>query len=86
MVNLLLTIAGSITLLSIAISMVRFIKGPSSADRIIAFDVISVSSIALIALIAVISERIIYLDVALVYGILGFLGVIVVARYLEKGL
>jgi len=86
MVNLLLTIAGSITLLSIAISMVRFIKGPSSADRIIAFDVISVSSIALIAFIAVISERIIYLDVALVYGILGFLGVIVVARYLEKGL
>ncbi len=86
MVNLLLTIAVSITLLSIVISMVRFIKGPTSVDRVIAFDVISVSSIALIAFIAVLQSRIIYMDVALVYGILGFLGVIVVARYLEKGM
>jgi multicomponent Na+:H+ antiporter subunit F len=86
MVNLLLTIAVSITLLSIAISMVRFVKGPSSVDRVIAFDVMSVSSIALIAFIAVLQSRIIYMDVALVYGILGFLGVIVVARYLEKGM
>ncbi|MCD6090396.1 MAG: hypothetical protein J7J72_02735 [Bacteroidales bacterium] len=81
-----LTIAVSITLLSIVVSMVRFIKGPSSADRIVAFDVISVSSVALIAFIAALTNRIIYMDVALVYGILGFLGVIVVARYLERGL
>ncbi|MBN2236091.1 MAG: hypothetical protein JW729_00940 [Bacteroidales bacterium] len=86
MVNILLTIAVSITLLSIVITMVRFIKGPTNVDRIIAFDVMSVSSIALIAFIAVLSNRIIYMDVALVYGILGFLGVIVVARYLERGL
>jgi len=86
MVNIMLTIAVSITLLSIVVSMVRFIKGPSSADRIVAFDVISVSSVALIAFIAALTNRIIYMDVALVYGILGFLGVIVVARYLERGL
>ncbi len=86
MVNILLTIAVSITLLSIVVTMVRFIIGPSSVDRIIAFDVMSVSSIALIAFMAALSNRIIYMDVALVYGILGFLGVIVVARYLEKGL
>jgi multicomponent Na+:H+ antiporter subunit F len=86
MVNLMLSIAISITLLSIAITMVRFIKGPSSVDRIISFDVMSVSSIALIAFIAALNNRIIYIDVALVYGILGFLGVIVVARYLERGL
>jgi len=86
MVNLLITIAISITLLSIVISMVRFIKGPTRVDRVIAFDVMSVANIALIAFIAVLANRIIYMDVALVYGILGFLGVIVVARYLEKGL
>jgi len=86
MVNTMIIIAVSITLLSIVVSMVRFIKGPSSADRIVAFDVMSVSSIALIAFIAALTNRIIYMDVALVYGILGFLGVIVVARYLERGL
>jgi multicomponent Na+:H+ antiporter subunit F len=86
MVNILIIIAISITLLSIAVSMLRFILGPSPVDRVIAFDVMSVSSIALIAFISVVSKRVIYMDVALVYGILGFLGVIVVARYLEKGM
>ncbi|MCD6178499.1 MAG: hypothetical protein J7K39_01210 [Bacteroidales bacterium] len=86
MVNTMIIIAVSITLLSIVVSMVRFILGPTSADRIVAFDVMSVSSVALIAFIAALSNRIIYMDVALVYGILGFLGVIIVARYLEKGL
>ena len=42
-------------------------------------------AIAVIALLAHIADRYIYLDVALVYGLLSFLGVLAVARYLEKG-
>ena len=86
MVNTLLLIAVSITLLSLLISLVRFVLGPEKVNRIIAFDVMSVSSIALIAFISAISNRIIYLDVALIYGILGFIGVLIVARYIERGL
>lgn len=86
MVSTILTIAAAIILLSIALSALRFIKGPSIVDRVIAFDVMTISSIAIIALIAFLNNRIIYLDVAIVYGLLSFLGVIVVARYIEKGL
>ena len=86
MVNILLYIAGSLILLGMLTALWRFIKGPSSADRIMAFDVMTVTSIALIALIAVFNNRIIYLDVALVYALLSFTGVIVVARFIEKGL
>ena len=39
-----------------------------------------------IALYAHVSGRFIYLDVALVYGVLSFLAVLAVARYLERGL
>lgn len=85
MASLLLQIAAGITLLSMVISMYRFIKGPHKVDRIISFDVMSVSSIALIGFISALSGKMIYLDVALVYGILGFLGVIIIAKYLEKG-
>ena len=46
----------------------------------------TISSLAIIAGIAYFSDRVIYLDIAMVYGILSFLGVLVVARYLEKGL
>jgi len=85
MANLLIEIAAGITLLSMTISMYRFVKGPHKVDRIISFDVMAISSIALIGFISALSEKVIYLDVALVYGILGFLGVIIVARFLEKG-
>lgn len=86
MAKILLDIAISITLLSLLVSLIRFILGPEKVNRIIAFDVISVTGIAVIAYIAALSQRIIYMDIALVYGILGFIGVIIVARYIEKGL
>ena len=86
MVEIILYIAGGLILLGMLTALWRFVKGPSSADRIMAFDVMTVTSIALIGLIAFFNERIIYLDVALVYGLLSFTGVIVIARFLEKGL
>lgn len=72
-------------LLSIILSIIRFVKGPGYTDRVIAFDVMTISSLAIIAGVAYLSNRIIYLDIAMVYGILSFLGVLIVARYLEKG-
>jgi multicomponent Na+:H+ antiporter subunit F len=86
MVNTILSIALGIMLLSVILSLIRFIKGPCYTDRVIAFDVMTISSLAIIAGIAYMTNRIIYLDIAMVYGILSFLGVLVVARYLEKGL
>lgn len=86
MVKIILFVAGGFILLGMLTALWRFIKGPSSADRIMAFDVMTVTSIALIALIALFNNRIIYLDIALVYGLLSFTGVIVIARFIEKGL
>lgn len=86
MINTVLTIAMIIMLVSIILALIRFIKGPSYADRVIAFDVMTIASLALIAGIAYMNQRIIYLDIAIVYGILSFIGVLIVARYLEKGL
>jgi multicomponent Na+:H+ antiporter subunit F len=46
----------------------------------------NIISVSLIAMITLFSGRIIYIDVALIYGLLSFLGVIIIARYLEKSL
>ena len=51
-----------------------------------AFDVLTIIAITGILLTALVAGRGIYLDVALIYALLSFLGVIVVARYLEGGL
>ncbi len=86
MVNTILTIAVAIILLSIAITLIRFVIGKTSVDRVIAFDVMTVGSIAFIGILAYLTQRVIYLDVAIVYGLLGFLAVIIIAKYLEKSL
>ncbi len=86
MVSKILFASAIIMLLAIMLSLYRFIKGPTAPDRLVAYDVMTVSSLALIALIAYLASRIIYLDVAIVYGLLSFLGVIIVSRYFERGL
>ena len=86
MVNTILTTALVIILLSIIITTIRFIKGSTSVDRVIAFDVMTISSIAMIAILAYLAQRIIYIDIAIVYGLLSFLAVIIIAKYLEKSL
>lgn len=84
--DMILMVALGITLLSMGIVLLRFIVGPTLLDRVVAFDVVGIISISLIAILAHLLERFIYIDVAIVYGLLSFLGVLVVARYWERGL
>lgn len=86
MAELLIIIAALLTGVALLLALARFAMGPSPADRIVAFDVLTIGSITGIVLSALAEGRGIYLDVALVYALLSFLGVIVVARYLERGL
>ena len=71
---------------AIVFGIVRLVIGPETVDRVVAIDLLTIITIALIALLAHHAQRYIYLDVALVYGLLSFLGVLAVARYLEKGI
>lgn len=86
MAEFLIYLAAMMTGVALLLALVRFVKGPSTADRVIAFDVLTIIGISVIALLALLEGRGIYLDVALVYALLSFLGVIVVARYIERGL
>ena len=79
-------IAGMIALAGIVISFVRLIIGPTAADRTVALDAMTIITISLIALLGYMLQRKIYLDVAMVYALISFIGVVAVARYLERGL
>ncbi len=79
-------IAVGIMTLAMLLATVRFVKGPSVVDRVVAFDSLTISSLVIISVIAMLSNRMIYFDVAIVYGLLSFIGVIVVAKYIQKGL
>ena len=86
MADIIYTISAIIAVLAMIIAFLRMIVGPTIADRTVSLDVMTIISISVIVYIAAISKRIIYLDVAMVYALISFIGVVVVARYLEKGL
>jgi multicomponent Na+:H+ antiporter subunit F len=80
-----LIVAAILISLGVLFGVLRLILGRSVVDRVAAVDMLTVVSISLIALYAHVADRFIYLDVALVYGVLSFLAVLAVARYLERG-
>ncbi|MFP4483350.1 MAG: monovalent cation/H+ antiporter complex subunit F [Spirochaetota bacterium] len=86
MVESVFWVAGGIAVAAVILAFTRVLAGPSAADRTVGLDGMTVISISIIAFIAVVSGRVIYIDVALVYGLVSFLGVVAVARYLERGL
>jgi multicomponent Na+:H+ antiporter subunit F len=72
--------------LGMIFSAIRFVKGPTAADRTVAMDTLTTIGVAALVLLGYMFQRFIYVDVALVYAVLGFIGVIVIARYLEGAL
>ncbi|MCK4549365.1 MAG: cation:proton antiporter [Candidatus Krumholzibacteria bacterium] len=70
----------------IIIATIRLFKGPSAPDRAIALDTMTLISISSIVLVALFAGRVIYLDAAMVYAVLSFIGVVAMARHIEGGL
>ena len=75
----------AVLLLAVAIgfSVIRLVLGPTSLDRLVAADTLAVITTAGLAGLAAVFDNPIYLDVALVYGTLAFVGTVAIARAIE---
>jgi multicomponent Na+:H+ antiporter subunit F len=73
-------------LLSLAIlfTVVRIVRGPTLADRILGLDLITTLGIGFVGVIAIKTGFTLYVDIAIALGIVGFLSTIALARYLLR--
>jgi len=71
--------------LSLALALVRLVRGPDVTDRILALDTLYVNSAALLVLygLKLGVER--YYEAALLIAMLGFLTTVVLSKYLTRG-
>ncbi|WP_048152910.1 monovalent cation/H+ antiporter complex subunit F [Methanolacinia paynteri] len=74
-------VAGILCLL-IIIAMVRLVKGPTAPDRVVAFDVINTLTVGLFIVIGVGYEELFFVEVAIVYALLSFVGTLFIAKYI----
>ena len=73
-----------VLLISIALALVRLIKGPGAADRVVALDLISMLIVAFLATESIYAGETSFLDVAIAYALIAFLGTVALARFLMR--
>ena len=72
--------------ISLILAFIRLIKGPSSFDRVVAFDCCLFLILGIILLESILLNSTDYLDILLVVSLLGFVGTLATAAYLEGSL
>jgi multicomponent Na+:H+ antiporter subunit F len=66
------------------LTIVRVLRGPTTADRIIAIDLFGVLAVAFIALYTLYIQEVVFLDAAIALALVAFFGTVAYARFLER--
>ena len=70
---------------ALLVAFIRLVKGPTLPDRIVAMDLFGVLVVGMIVVLAGWSGVRATLDAAIVIALIGFLGTIAYATYVERG-
>jgi len=71
-------------LIVMGLALIRAIVGPSAFDRLLAVNMFGTKTVLFIAVFGFLTERPDFLDIALVYALVNFLGTIAVLRFFER--
>jgi multicomponent Na+:H+ antiporter subunit F len=71
------------TLITMALALVRALLGPSIYDRLLAANMFGTKTVLLLSVVAFLYGRPDFLDLALVYALINFIGVIAVLEFIR---
>ncbi len=72
-------------LVTMGLALLRALIGPTVYDRLLAVNMIGTKTVLLIAVFGFLTGRPDFLDIALVYALINFIGVIAVLKFFEYG-
>lgn len=84
MLEIVIWLSFAILSLSLLLSFVRLLRGPSLPDRVVALELMASLTVGFIGVHAIASQRFAFLDVAMVLALTAFLAAVGFARFLEK--
>lgn len=70
--------------ISVLIIFVRFLKGPSLSDRVVALDLLITTGVGIIAVYSILTNQPTFLDIAMILALIAFLSTVAFSYYLEK--
>ncbi|MGL4234669.1 K+/H+ antiporter subunit F [Tabrizicola sp.] len=71
--------------LSLILNLVRLFTAPTLPDRILTLDTMAVNAIALIVLYGIWAGTGLYLEIAVIFALTGFVGTVAYCKYLLRG-
>ena len=71
--------------IGMTMAMIRALLGPTLYDRVLALNMFGTKTVLLIAVLGFLAGRPDFLDLALVYALINFIGTIAVLKYFEVG-
>lgn len=71
-------------LITMALALVRALLGPTVYDRVLAVNMIGTKTALLLAVVAFLFGRPDFLDLALAYALINFVGVLAVLEFVQK--
>lgn len=83
--SILLTSAAIAIMFTMSLALARALLGPTVFDRILAVNMFGTKAVLLVAVFAFISGRPDVLDIALLYSLLNFVGVVAALRLVQRG-
>ena len=78
-------VAAGALLLAMGMAMLRALRGPTVYDRVLALNNLGTKTVILIAVAGFLSHRPDFLDLAMIYALINFIGTIAVLKYFEYG-
>ena len=83
--SILINFTLGLLLFAMFLAFARLVRGPSLPARVVALDMMASLAVGIIAVYAVATDQTIFLDVASVLALIGFLGTVAFAYFVEKG-
>jgi len=80
-----MSVVEGVLLATIVPLLLLLVKAPTAWDRLLAYNSAANRVTAVLAISSVLSNRAVLLDVAIVYAALSFIGVVALARFMERG-
>jgi multicomponent Na+:H+ antiporter subunit F len=80
-----LAVAMAGVLVTMAMALIRATRGPSVYDRILAVNTFGTATVLFISVLGFFTGRPDFLDLALLYALLNFIGTIAVLKYFKRG-
>lgn len=75
-----------VVMIGVFLALLRVFFGPSVPDRVVGVDTLNTLIVAGMVLLGAAYDRTIYIDIAIVYALLSYIGTLAIARYLQGGL